>query len=74
MVCILQDTVKKRLQAQVLTHSLTVPIKALRYEGFLHCFETIHAEEGFRGFYRVILTSRRLWCWLIVWCALLVVV
>lgn len=44
---------KKRLQGQVLTHSLSDAAHTVRYNGLLHCFRTIQATEGLQGFYRV---------------------
>lgn len=46
------DTVKKRLQGQVLTHSLSDAAQTVRYNGLLHCFRTIQATEGLQGLYR----------------------
>jgi hypothetical protein len=45
--------VKKRLQAQVLTNTMSATVQTVRYDGFFHCFKTIYATEGVRGFYRV---------------------
>lgn len=44
---------KKRLQGQVLTHSLSDAAQTVRYNGLLHCFRTIQATEGLQGLYRV---------------------
>lgn len=44
---------KKRLQGQVLTHSLSDAAHTVRYDGLLHCFRTIQAAEGLQGLYRV---------------------
>lgn len=44
---------KKRLQAQVLTNTMSATVQTLRYDGFFHCFKTIYATEGLKGFYRV---------------------
>jgi len=54
--------VKKRLQGQVLTHSLSDAAHTVRYNGLLHCFRTIQATEGLQGFYRVSLQLSALVC------------
>jgi len=48
------DTVKKRLQAQVLKNTMSqgVVTPAFQYRGILHCFQSIYVHEGVKGFYR----------------------
>mmetsp|Transcript_16179 Transcript_16179/g.35296 ORF Transcript_16179/g.35296 Transcript_16179/m.35296 type:complete len:208 (-) Transcript_16179:177-800(-) len=50
------DTVKKRMQAQVLRTTLS-STSALKYTGILNCFSSIYAHEGLKGFYRGIVPT-----------------
>lgn len=47
------DTVKKRLQSQVLTVTLSDVGVMPKYTGALHCISKMWADEGITGFYRV---------------------
>ena len=50
------DTIKKRLQAQVLSaslHSSILNSKLPQYSGIIDCFQKIILHEGYQGLYRV---------------------
>ena len=51
-----QDTIKKRMQIQVLTQTITpegLASSIPNYTSFFHCIRRTHADEGLRGFYKV---------------------
>jgi hypothetical protein len=51
------DTIKKRLQSQVLLSTATTSISAIKYNGILHCAQTIYKSEGILGFYKGIVPT-----------------
>jgi Mitochondrial carrier protein len=52
-----KDTIKKRLQVQVLRPTLEGVQHLPKYKGFVHCITRTFAEEGVQGFYRGIVPT-----------------